>query len=191
MMMTDTTGNGDSGASALDRSAASVASLAHRYAQWTSMILLLVTAYYVWEEIGEPVISSLSSSGYYPMDTALGHVANNLATSIAVVPLLWGAWELRCFLHRLAATELWAAATAQHLKRVGIAIALAGLAALFVSPVLVALVHAEPFSIRSIDYDPIYLALIVVSALLYLVARVFTFASQAAQALNAENSQFI
>ncbi len=191
MTMTETGVDSDRGASVLERSAASVASLAQRYAQSTSIILLLVTAYYVWEEIGEPVISSLSSNGYYPLDTALGHVGNNLATSIAVVPLLWGAWELRCFLHRLAANELWAAKTSRHLMRVGLAIALAGITALFLSPVLVALVQAEPFSMRNIGYDPIYLALIVVGALLYLVARVFTFASQAAQALDAENSQFI
>lgn len=170
--------------------AASVAKTAARYAPWSAAIFAIAAFAYLYEEIGQPVFSSLTSDGYYPMPRALGHVRGNLATSLPTVALLWGLWEVRGFINRLARGGLWERAAMMHLTRLGAAIALAGAIAMFVTPLFTATMPAAQDA-TPWPFNPLYVALAGLGAIMLLIARLFRIAIDTAESLKRENDQFI
>lgn len=177
----------------LERTAHAASSVAAKHTLWTLTVFLIAVSAYFWEAVGEPAYSSITSNGYYPIDEALGHVGLNLASSFHTIPLLWGIWELRCFIQSLADGDLWTPRSAERLKRVGYSVIAAGIAALLLSPALLDVVLAiqDETASRSFGYDPLHIALVGVGVLLTFVAWLFGAISSAARMLDQENEQFV
>ncbi len=170
--------------------AVSVAKTAARYAPWSLTVFAVTAFVYFAEEIGQPVFYSLTSDGYYPMPQALGHVRGNLATSLPTVALLWALWEVQGFVGRLARGGLWEQAAMAHLTRLGVAVALAGAIAMFVTPLFTATMSAAQ-NAKPWPFNPLYVALAGLGAIMFLIARLFRIAVTTAEALKRENDQFI
>ncbi|MEL6369290.1 MAG: hypothetical protein AAFR03_01110 [Pseudomonadota bacterium] len=163
---------------------------AARYTPWTLIVASLTTVAYVWEELGEPITSTIGSSGYYPLSTALTHVKANLIFSISTIPLLWALWELHFFVVHLSKDGMAYRMAWRHLTRLGFAIGLSGVCQLILSPVLALLLIGDAHRTQW-SFSPTGLALIGIGALLVLVSRLLKVTADTASELRDETRQFV
>lgn len=164
-----------------------VAAIAGRCEPWAIGVLAVVLFLLVGDAILQPILWSMSSSGYYPMDVALVHVRDNVIAALPAYALLWVLWETRGYLARLRKGEIWLPATQRTLSGIGGGLVAAGLLGLAARPVLL-WVRSDGFEF---SLDPGWLALSGIGLLLIMIGRVMESVVEAALALKRENDEIL
>lgn len=163
-----------------------VAEEAGRLLPFAYTLLIALVIWVSWEEIGEPFASAVGSEGYYTLDEARGHVAANLVSTLPVFALIWALAELCRFLRDLSKQNLWRPGVTRALVRLGCAVVLASLLAVFAVPSLKALSLTAPPDLSSIN-----LAVIALGFGLILLERLVQRLLTASKALREETQSFI
>lgn len=173
---------------ALEAAADRVGAAAKSYVAPALAIFAIITAALIWEAVGEPLVSALTSNGYYTLKEAAGHIIANLIGDLPTLFLLWGAWELNRFIRTLADSKLWTPAPSNGLFRLGLALVAAGVVAGLVSPILLGIYTGQS---AAFQVDPLQLTVLGIGVLLLLVSRLFELAVRVAIQVDQENSQFL
>ncbi|WP_299326771.1 DUF2975 domain-containing protein [Parasphingopyxis sp.] len=165
----------------------STAAIAGRCEPWATGVLTIVVFLLIGDAILQPIIWSMSSNGYYPMELALVHVRDNVLAALPAYALLWVLWETRGYLARLRKGEIWLPATQRTLLGIGGGLVAAGLLGLAARP-LVIWVRGDGFEF---SLDPGWLALAGVGLLLVMIGRIMESVVEAALALKRENDEIL
>ncbi len=179
--------NDDLSPSDLERAAAdALATSAARWEPWANGVFAIVAFLLIGDAVLQPIIWSMGSNGWYPMEKALVHARNNVIAALPGYALLWAVWEARAFLAALRRRAIWPSPTQRALTRLGLGLALAGALGLVVNPAL-SFLHG--------DFNPhpeiTWLALCGVGVLVVMVARMTASVIDVALALKRENEEFI
>ena len=183
-MMTDET---DGAPADVIAAAERVSATAARWEPIANGVFGIVLFLVVGDAILEPLVSSLSSNGWYPMATALRHIRDNVVSIAPVYALIWILWESRVYLARLRRGEIWLSSTQQTLYRIGLGLIVAAALGLAARPLMLAINgNAVEF-----DLSPSWLSLGGVGWLVFMIARVTSAVTDAALALKKDNEEII
>lgn len=150
---------------------------------------LLVASVFVL--LGGTIAEPMSWIGQSDIDRgeATRQVARNLIEAAPGIALIWGLFETRSYLRRLARGEVWGPATMQLLGRVGDALVAAAVLAMFVAPTISEWVEGS-FGLRA-DWNAGYLALAGLGLMLTLISRVVRNVVEVAAALKRESDEIV
>ncbi|MEO1037301.1 MAG: hypothetical protein AAFX44_17210 [Pseudomonadota bacterium] len=166
--------------------ARTLANIAARWEPWATVILVMFAVFVIGDAILQPLLWSLTSDGYYPMERAIGHVRDNVLATLPAYPLLYALWVARSYLGHLRLGALLAPASQRAVMNVGIALVAAGLLGALAPPF-----RSVLYGQIQLDPDMAWLAVGGVGFVIVIVGRVTASIASVALALKRENEQFV
>ncbi len=167
--------------------AGAVAAAAKRWELWANVVIGATAVFLFGDAILQPVLWSLSSSGWYPLEVAMIHTRDNVLAAAPGYALFGALIETRLYLARLSNGAVWLDSTQNVLARLGGWVIAAGGIGAVAHPLLDWARSGEV----SFMPDLLWLSVSGVGVLIVMIARIMRAVARYAMALQREVDEIV